>query len=207
METAELFAHEAGLVCEPTLSDDQYNKWKREVSPLLDERGSRTLMEIVSQVMYPSDRNLDTTVMIASDGKGLSGAASTSGWPYKHPGRVGDTPIVGAGMYVDSRYGGSCCTHTGEMAIRAGTAGLVVAEMARGNSPRHAVQAAIEDLLQLRHGVIRTCVIHAVDPEGNAHVTAINATTSIYYQYWNEKLLRPEVRKAETFDFTPRAPA
>ena len=197
---AEVFASEAGLACEPTLSVDQYNKWKREVKPLLDARGTMSLMDIVSQMACPGDRNLDTSVMIASDGKGLSGAASTSGWPYKHPGRIGDTPITGAGMYVDSRYGGSCCTHTGEMAIRAGTARLVVAEMARGSSPRRAVQAAIEDLSHLRHGVLRTCVVHAIDREGNVHVAAINATAPIYYRYWHEDLARPEVREAEPFN-------
>jgi L-asparaginase len=70
----------------------------------------------------PKKSNLDTTVMIASDGKGLSAAASTLGCPYKHPGRVGDAPLIGAGLYVDSRYGGACCPYTGEIAMRAGTA-------------------------------------------------------------------------------------
>ena len=65
-------------------------------------------------------------MIIASDGKRLSDAASTSGWPYKHPGRVGDAPLIGAGLYVDSRYGGACCAYTGEMATRAGTARFVV---------------------------------------------------------------------------------
>jgi isoaspartyl peptidase/L-asparaginase-like protein (Ntn-hydrolase superfamily) len=194
---AELFARESGLPTEPTLSADQREKWQRDIKPLLDTRGSKSLMEIVTQLPSPQNRNLDTTVMIASDGSGLSGAASTSGWPYKHPGRVGDTPIIGAGLYVDSRYGGCCCTFTGEMAIRTGTSRHVVANMAQGKSPRDAVQAAIEDVSRLRSGILRTFVTHAIDPDGSAHVAAINASTPIYYQYWNEDLAKPERREAE----------
>jgi isoaspartyl peptidase/L-asparaginase-like protein (Ntn-hydrolase superfamily) len=197
---AELFARESGLQTEPTLSAHQREKWQREIKPLLDARGSKSLMEIVTQLPAPQNRNLDTTVMIASDGTGLSGAASTSGWPYKHPGRVGDTPIIGAGLYVDSLYGGCCCTHTGEMAIRTGAARHVVAKMAQGKSPGEAVLAAIEDVSRLRSGILRTFVIHAVDTDGNAHVAAFNASAPIYYQYWNEDLARPERREAEMIE-------
>jgi L-asparaginase len=188
------------LQTEPTLSAHQREKWQREIKPLLDARGSKSLMEIVSQLPPPQNRNLDTTVMIASDGTGISGAASTSGWPYKHPGRVGDTPIIGAGLYVDSLYGGCCCTHTGEMAIRTGAARHVVAKMAQGKSPGEAVLAAIEDVSRLRGGILRTFVIHAVDTDGNAHVTAFNASAPIYYQYWNEDLAGPERREAEMIE-------
>jgi N4-(beta-N-acetylglucosaminyl)-L-asparaginase len=145
----------------------------------------------------PEERNFDTTIMIASDGRGLSAAASTSGWPYKHPGRTGDTPIIGAGLYVDSRYGGSCCTHTGEMSTRASTARFVVAQMETGKSSREAVHAAIENLSHLSGGLLRTLVIHAIDRDGNPHVAAVNAGRQIFYQYWEESLPKPECREAE----------
>lgn len=57
----------------------------------------------------------------------MAGGVSTSGWAYKYPGRLGDSPVIGAGLYVDERYGAAACTHTGEMTIRAGTARLAVA--------------------------------------------------------------------------------
>ena len=58
-----------------------------------------------------------TTTWLAIDAQGnLAGGVSTSGWAYKYPGRLGDSPIIGAGLYVDNRYGGCACTHTGEMA-------------------------------------------------------------------------------------------
>jgi N4-(beta-N-acetylglucosaminyl)-L-asparaginase len=83
------------------------------------------------------------------------------------------------------------------MAIRTGASRHVVANMAQGKTPRDAVQAAIEDVSRLRSGILRTLVIHAIDPDGNAHVAAINAATPIYYHYWNEDLAKPERREAE----------
>jgi len=194
---AEIFARESGLESEPTLSEAQRQKWERDVKPLLDKRGHKSLMDIVRQMAFPEERNLDTTIMIASDGKGLSAAASTSGWPYKHPGRAGDTPVVGAGLYVDSRYGGSCCTHTGEMSTRAGTARFVVAQMEIGESPREAVHAAIKDLSHLSGGLLQALVIHAIDRDGKPHVAAVNAKRPIFYQYWEEGLPKSERREAE----------
>jgi N4-(beta-N-acetylglucosaminyl)-L-asparaginase len=201
-EGAEAFAFECGLKPDPTLSNAQRELWERSIKPLLDARGDRLLMDIVKTIPSPRKRNLDTTVMIASDGNGLSGAASTSGWPYKHPGRVGDAPIIGAGLYVDSRFGGACCTHTGEMSMRAGTARFVVAQMEAGKSPRAAVRAAIDDLSHLRGGLLRALVIHAVNREGTAHVAAVNAEAAVFYQYWNEDLPQPECRVAEAISLT-----
>jgi L-asparaginase len=201
-EGAEAFAYECGLEPEPTLSNAQREAWERAIKPLLDARGERPLIDIVRAIPLPKARNADTTVMIAGDGSGLSGASSTSGWPYKHPGRVGDTPLIGAGLYVDSRHGAACCTHTGEMATRAGTARLVGAQMAAGQSARAAVHAAIDDLSHLRGGLLRALVIHAVDREGTAHVAAVNAEAKVFYQYWNEDLRRPERRTAEAVPLT-----
>jgi isoaspartyl peptidase/L-asparaginase-like protein (Ntn-hydrolase superfamily) len=201
-EGAEAFAYECGLQPEPTLSNAQREAWERTIRPLLDARGQQSLMDIVRVMPSPKKRNLDTTVMIAGDGKGLSGASSTSGWPYKHPGRVGDAPIIGAGLYVDSRYGGACCTYTGEMATRAGTARFVVAQMEAGKSPQAAVRAAIDDLSHLRGGRLRELVIHAVDCEGSACVAAVNIEAPVFYQYWNEDLQQPERRAAESISLT-----
>ena len=201
-EGAEAFAFECGLRPEPTLSNAQRELWERTIKPLLDARGERSLMDIVRTIPSPKKRNLDTTVMIASDGNGLSGAASTSGWPYKHPGRVGDAPIIGAGLYVDSRYGGACCTYTGEMATRAGTARFIVAQMEVGKSPEAAVRAAIDDLSHLRGGRLRELIVHAIDRDGTAYAAAINAGATIFYQYWNEDLQQPERRVAEAISLT-----
>ena len=72
-----------------------------------------------------------TVNFIALDRKGdIASAVSTSGWAYKYPGRLGDSPIVGAGNYCDTRYGGACCTGFGELAIRNVTAKTAVDRLA-----------------------------------------------------------------------------
>jgi L-asparaginase len=155
------------------------------------------MMELVRRRMaHPDDPHRDTMVMIASDGNGISGASTTAGWDYKHPGRAGDTGIIGAGLYVDSRFGGACCTHTGEMATRAGTARYVVSQMEAGKSAETAVKAAIDDLATLRGGVLGPLVIYAINHEGTPHATIVNGTEPFSYQYWREGMKKPEVREA-----------
>jgi N4-(beta-N-acetylglucosaminyl)-L-asparaginase len=200
-EGAELFARDCGLKPEPTLSEAQRERWERDIKPLLAGFGNRPLIEIVGELAEPrKNENRDTTVMIASDGTGISAAASTSGWPYKFPGRVGDTPVAGAGLYVDSRYGGGACTHTGEMSMRAGTARYIVARMEQGDSPRQAVHAAVGDLAMLAGGALRSLVVHAIGRDGGAHVVAVNAARPIKYQYWCEGMPEPECREAEPLE-------
>ncbi len=105
-----------------------------------------------------------TTVFIArgADGRIASGT-STSGWQWKYPGRLGDTPIIGAGSYADTRYGACACTGVGEMAIRCGTARSVVLYMKMGMSVHDAVEAAVDDMRALRGGLIARITIHAID--------------------------------------------
>src|SRR5207237_1169552 len=78
--------------------------------------------------------------------------ASTSGWAWKYPGRLGDTPIIGAGSYADTRHGAAACTHTGEMTIRAGTARAIVLYLKLGYALEEAVAAALDDLKALKAG-------------------------------------------------------
>jgi beta-aspartyl-peptidase (threonine type) len=196
---AEIFARECGLQPEPVLTDHQRQEWERHVKPLLDRQ---PLYEIVKKLANLDENNFDTTIMIAHDGNGMSAAASTAGWPYKYPGRVGDTPVIGAGMYVDSGYGACACTHTGEMSMRAGTARLVVQHLSNGKSARDAVQTAVEDLSSLQAGVLRTLVIHAIDREGDAYVLAVNAEQPVHYYYWIEDLPKPGAASPPTSSST-----
>jgi beta-aspartyl-peptidase (threonine type) len=88
-----------------------------------------------------------TVNFIAIDARGhMASAVSTSGWGYKYPGRVGDSPIIGAGNYCDERYGGAACTGFGELAMRALTAKTAVDRLAAGMSPEDIARAAIADV-------------------------------------------------------------
>jgi L-asparaginase len=108
-----------------------------------------------------------TVIHLAIDGAGdLAAATSTSGWARKYPGRVGDTPIIGAGLYADNRYGACGCTHTGEMMVRAGTARSVILYMKRGATVEEACHEALADLRGLKGGYTSAAIIHALNPEG-----------------------------------------
>ncbi len=89
--------------------------------------------------------NHDTIGMIALDSKGrLSGACTTSGMAYKMHGRVGDSPIIGAGLYVDGEVGAATATGHGEEVIRIAGCHLVVELMRQGKSPQAACEEAVE---------------------------------------------------------------
>jgi N4-(beta-N-acetylglucosaminyl)-L-asparaginase len=83
--------------------------------------------------------NHDTIGMIALDSKGnLSGACTTSGMAYKMHGRLGDSPIIGAGLYVDNEIGAATATGHGEEVIRIAGCHLVVELMRQGKTPQQA---------------------------------------------------------------------
>ena len=95
--------------------------------------------------------NHDTIGMLALDAQGnLSGACTTSGMAFKMGGRVGDSPIIGAGLYVDNEVGGATATGQGEEVIRIAGSHLVVELMRQGRSPEQACRAAVERILKLQ---------------------------------------------------------
>lgn len=92
--------------------------------------------------------NHDTIGMLALDQAGnLSGACTTSGAAWKYHGRVGDSPIIGAGLYVDNEVGGATATGWGEAVIRAVGCFLVVELMRQGLSPQAACEAAVDRVI------------------------------------------------------------
>lgn len=113
--------------------------------------------------------NHDTIGMLVLDAQGnLSGSCTTSGWGYKLPGRVGDSPIIGAGLFVDNEVGAACATGLGEAVIRIAGSHTVVELMRHGRSPQEACKEAVEriiarheDLTGLQVGFL------ALDKHGN----------------------------------------
>lgn len=134
----------------------------------------------------------DTTVFLALDrNANIASGTSTSGWGWKYPGRLGDSPIIGAGSYADSRYGACACTGAGEMAIRAGTARAVVTYMKMGKSVADAVAEAVEDMRALKGGIISRITIHAIDARGNHKVVAVNGNADNTYWLWTPERAAP----------------
>jgi N4-(beta-N-acetylglucosaminyl)-L-asparaginase len=94
--------------------------------------------------------NHDTIGMLALDAQGnLSGACTTSGMAYKMHGRVGDSPIIGAGLYVDNEVGAATATGHGEEVIRIAGSHLVVELMRQGKTPQKACKEAVLRIVKL----------------------------------------------------------
>ena len=114
-----------------------------------DVRYRLAAIELVKK-FAPHEGPWGTINIIARDRSGeIVCGVSTSGYPYKHPGRVGDSSIPGAGNYADSRYGAAACTGRGELSLRGGTARTVVENMRHGMSAEDACFEALKDARNL----------------------------------------------------------
>jgi L-asparaginase len=191
---AARFAREIGAERSQMLTDEaraRHEKWL-DVNVPADVRAGLNqapLADFVRRTVgdYASG---GTTVFLAIDSSGrMAGATSTSGWANSYPGRLGDSPIIGAGLYVDQRFGACGCTHIGEMTIRAATARSVVLYMKQGAAVQEACTEAARDLRDLKTGTLGPVVIHALDVYGNACVLATQVVekASVYY-VWRDGL-------------------
>ena len=132
---AEEFARRVGYEREELLTEEARKAWVKWKSGLSE-----------SDDWFPGgEKNHDTIGMVALDAAGdLAGACTTSGLAFKIHGRVGDSPIIGAGMYVDNEIGAAAATGRGEAVIKTCGSFLVVENMRRGMSPEKACRAALE---------------------------------------------------------------
>jgi isoaspartyl peptidase/L-asparaginase-like protein (Ntn-hydrolase superfamily) len=113
---------------------EAWKKWKKEQK----EFSNKINIENVSE------DNHDTIGMLALDKDGrISGACTTSGMGYKMPGRVGDSPIIGAGLFIDGEVGGATATGSGELVMKTLGSFLVVELMRNGMSPARACEEAV----------------------------------------------------------------
>ena len=133
---AEQFARECGIeVAPPKLTPEAERQWRA----WLVEKKYEPKVNI---------ENHDTISMLALDTQGRMAAASTtSGLAYKMHGRIGDSPIIGAGVFVDAPIGGAICTGLGETVLRTLGAHLAVEAMRAGASPQEACEHAIARII------------------------------------------------------------
>jgi N4-(beta-N-acetylglucosaminyl)-L-asparaginase len=153
---AKQFALERGFVAENLLTEDSKKAWKE----WLKESAYRPVINM---------ENHDTIGMLAIDTQGrICGACTTSGAAFKMHGRVGDSPIIGAGLFLDNEVGGAVATGLGEAVIRVSGSAMVVEQMRHGMSPGDACKEVVnriirkhDDLTGLQVGFL------AMDMNGN----------------------------------------
>jgi beta-aspartyl-peptidase (threonine type) len=153
---AERFADEVGIKRGETLTDEAQQMWRDGLSADgLAAAGERQGAGEVAyreqalarlRAMSPPDGPWGTVNVIALDAAGnLAVGVSTSGYPWKYPGRVGDSALIGSGNYCDNGVGGAACTGRGELAIRGNTARSVLLALAAGQDPATACATALAD--------------------------------------------------------------
>jgi L-asparaginase / beta-aspartyl-peptidase len=205
---AARFAREIGAEAGDNLIPDSERVWRawydKEV-PAADKRNwaMAPLIDLCRHAVDP-EIGRDTTTFLAQDDNGaIAGGVSTSGWGWKYPGRLGDSPVIGAGLYADTRFGACACTGAGEMTIRAGTARAVVLYMKMGMSVEAAVREAAEDMRQLKGGLIDRVTIHAIDRKGDHKVVAVNGNPKNTYWLWRSGDAAPQSLPAEIIIVSP----
>ena len=137
---ARKFAVEQGYKTEDLLSESSKKAWKK----WLEKSDYQPEINI---------ENHDTIGMLCYDQSGnLSGSCSTSGLAYKMKGRVGDSPIIGSGLFVDNTVGAAVATGLGEEVIKTVGSFLIVELMRQGKSPQKACEEAIQRIIQKQQG-------------------------------------------------------
>lgn len=141
---AEAFARECGIAEVPNASlvtQRQLERW-RELHALAQLEGADSVR-----------KKLGTIGAVTVDARGgVAACTSTGGTMYKRPGRVGDTPIIGAGTYADDQEGAASSTGLGEAIIKISLARAACVRMRDGQSPREAAAAAVGLLRERAHG-------------------------------------------------------
>lgn len=143
------FALDNGFTKENLLTPESERAWRNWLKESKYQPRINIENEIFKQQEQPpmpgGKDNHDTIGMLARDMSGnMSGGCTTSGMAFKLPGRVGDSPIIGAGLFIDNEIGGATATGVGEEVIRCVGSHLVVELMRQGNSPEKACRKAVE---------------------------------------------------------------
>jgi N4-(beta-N-acetylglucosaminyl)-L-asparaginase len=199
-EGARLFAVEQGFPLETVNTAEGMALWEKRkpkakaITPphaehWTDDRSPYALLDEKAKNEESASQDAehfghDTVAVLALDQKGnLGGVCTTSGLPFKLPGRVGDSPLIGHGLYVDNTAGAAGGTGRGEEIIRIGGSMMVVEAMRAGRSPQEACEAAIRKVnaVAARRGVHPADVAFiALDPKGRVGAACTEKTNFFY---------------------------
>jgi len=191
---AERFAAELDQAPANQLTGEALRRWQERFVELGIEPGTnKELREVAKRLTRPLNLQdkllkaakvdtLGTVNFLALDTHGdLASAVSTSGIAWKYPGRVGDSPIIGAGNYCDNRYGAVACTGMGELAVRVSTARSLVLYLKMGMPLHAAGQEALRDLYYIFTESTQYMNIVALTPQGeHSGFTTVPNKTYLY---------------------------
>jgi len=182
---AQIFARGLGFKLEDDLNTEESRKlwleWKRRIDPshYLDpqkraEAGSRVMMQMVAEGLIDRQHIYGTINCNGLNAKGeICGVTTTSGLAWKIPGRVGDSPILGAGLYVDGEVGAAGSTGRGEANLYNLCSFLIVENMRRGMHPK---DAGLQACRRIKANTIEKRLLNSKgNPNFNINFYALNA--------------------------------
>ncbi|NBB50570.1 N(4)-(beta-N-acetylglucosaminyl)-L-asparaginase [Rhizobium sp. CRIBSB] len=190
---ARTFALDQGFTAEPLLTPSSEAAWRAWLKT--SEYAPRANSENTDWRSMPGGpNNHDTIGLLAIDAENrMAGACTTSGMAFKMRGRVGDSPIIGAGLYVDNEIGAATATGVGEDVVRVAGSHAVVEAMRAGLDPTAACRRVIERLAQLRGSRVadHQVALLALDKQGRAGAFALQpgftwACTDVNGRTWTE---------------------
>ena len=184
---AARFAEEMGFPEEDMLSEDARAGWQKWIDTSAEQRDMQhaDLADLAWKAVDPQTAG-GTVACLAQDAKNTIGAGvSTSGLAWKYPGRLGDSPVIGAGIYADSRYGAAGCIGHGELAIRTSAARTVVAYLQQGYGIRDACLAVANEIRRLKQRYPAAITVHGIDMRGDHAAVCIGDGVKDYY-VWHE---------------------
>ena len=190
---AERFAREAGHRTEPdALTPTMREQWRawftgRFGSHAVDRpHGVDLVTGAFSPQRAAQVQPKDTVVFAACDDEGRFAAmTSTSGAQHKFPGRLGDSPICGAGFFALDGVGAVLCTHKGELAIRTAAAATICTYMEIGESPEDACRRYVRDRFSKLPPNSGELVLHVLGRDGDPFVCSLGIPKPVTYCYWN----------------------
>jgi L-asparaginase / beta-aspartyl-peptidase len=196
---AEDFARETGFVEESTLTPEAANEWEARIranvppGDVPDLLARRRLLPHVLLARDPQRIHGTVNVLAIDDRGDLASGVSTSGWAWKYPGRLGDSPLIGAGTYCDNRFGAAACTGHGELAIRSSLARSIVLHLEYGAPVEEACARALRDVPDLQMPESGVLVVVAIDRQGR-HGCSTNSENGWGYAFLSGHMREPETR-------------
>ncbi|MBX3050189.1 MAG: N(4)-(beta-N-acetylglucosaminyl)-L-asparaginase [Caldilineaceae bacterium] len=198
---AERLAAELGQQPADQRTLESLDRWRARFAEQGMDLSSMELRHLVTRLTMPlhlEDRVPHGTVnYLVRDTHGdLASAVSTSGLAWKYPGRVGDSPIIGAGNYCDNRYGAAACTGSGELAIRVSTARSLVLYMKMGMRLAEAGRECLAEIEQLKPRTGQYMNIVAMTPDGQH--SGFSTVPNKHYLYFTGEMAEPALGERVT---------
>ncbi len=192
---AARLAAEIGMERENLLTPEVERIWRQKLDEGIEAEVAPQPLTAAAAMATDPEHVGGTVNVLAIDAQGrMASGVSTSGWAWKYPGRLGDSPVIGAGNYCDGRYGAAACTGWGELTVRAGTARSIIAALAGGTPLEDACTFALRDLDTLAGIRPQRMPVNIVAIDASGNHCAVTTRVGAQYVIQHDGMATAEVR-------------